>query len=40
MNPYGTEQKCLNIEKDVCASTDCCVLLGGVKCVAGSRMDR
>ena len=37
MNPYGTEQKCLSIEKDVCASTDCCVLLGGVKCVAGNK---
>jgi hypothetical protein len=28
--------KCNALDKNVCASTDCCVLLGGEKCVAGN----
>lgn len=36
-NPMGTEQKCLETKHDTCASTDCCVLLGGVKCVSGNQ---
>jgi hypothetical protein len=28
--------KCNTLDKDVCASTECCVLLGGQKCVAGN----
>lgn len=31
------EEKCLALDKDACASTSCCVLLGGQKCVAGSK---
>jgi hypothetical protein len=30
------EQKCNSLSTDVCASTDCCVMLGGSKCVAGN----
>jgi hypothetical protein len=30
------EEKCMAIEKGACASTSCCVLLGGEKCVAGN----
>jgi hypothetical protein len=30
------EQKCNSLSSDVCASTDCCVFLGGSKCVAGN----
>ena len=29
------EEICNKIDKEVCASTECCVLLGGDKCVAG-----
>jgi len=29
------EKNCNNLEKNVCASTSCCVLLGGDKCVSG-----
>lgn len=29
------EEKCGTLASDVCASTSCCVLLGGKKCVAG-----
>jgi hypothetical protein len=32
---YEREQKCNQISLDSCASTSCCVLLGGEKCVAG-----
>ena len=32
---YEREQKCNQISLDTCASTNCCVLLGGEKCVAG-----
>jgi hypothetical protein len=34
---YEREQKCNQINHDMCASTDCCVLLGGEKCVAGNQ---
>lgn len=30
------EEKCMAIEAESCASTSCCVLLGGQKCVAGN----
>jgi hypothetical protein len=30
------DAKCNDLDKNVCASTDCCVLLGGEKCVAGN----
>lgn len=30
-----TEQSCNALTSDVCASTTCCVLLGGAKCVSG-----
>lgn len=30
------EKKCNSLDKNVCASTECCVLLGGEKCVAGN----
>ena len=30
------EQKCNDIDHNLCASTNCCVLLGGEKCVAGN----
>ena len=30
------EEKCMEIEAGSCASTSCCVLLGGQKCVAGN----
>ncbi len=35
-NVQKIEEKCLALDKDACASTSCCVLLGGEKCVAGS----
>jgi hypothetical protein len=31
------DAKCNALDKNVCASTDCCVLLGGEKCVAGDQ---
>jgi len=31
----GLDQKCQNLDADVCPSTSCCVLLGGEKCFAG-----
>jgi hypothetical protein len=33
---YGLEQKCNSLSSDVCASTECCALLGGQMCVAGN----
>lgn len=33
---YDREQKCNQIDKNICASTSCCVLFGGEKCVAGN----
>jgi hypothetical protein len=35
-NIINTESACLKLDKNTCASTSCCVLLGGGKCVAGS----
>jgi len=32
----NTETSCLKLDKNTCASTTCCVLLGGAKCVAGN----
>ena len=32
----NTEISCLKLDKNTCASTSCCVLLGGEKCVAGN----
>jgi hypothetical protein len=29
-------EKCGTLNKDMCSSTNCCVLMGGTKCVAGS----
>ena len=34
--PLKLEDKCNTLELDTCASTDCCVLLGGQKCVKGN----
>jgi hypothetical protein len=31
------ENECNQLDKNVCASTSCCVLLGGSKCVAGNK---
>jgi len=36
-NTLTQEEKCNRLPKDVCASTECCVLLGGSKCVAGNQ---
>lgn len=33
---YDREQKCNQIDSNTCASTECCALLGGEKCVAGN----
>lgn len=33
---YEIETKCNTLDKNICASTACCVLLGGSKCVAGN----
>jgi len=35
-NKMDMEQKCNALSLDACASTSCCVLLGGQKCVAGN----
>ena len=35
-NTLETETQCGKIGKEACASTSCCVLLGGSKCVAGN----
>lgn len=35
-NKQDINTKCNTLEKDVCGSTECCVLLGGEKCVAGN----
>jgi hypothetical protein len=34
-NIFGLEQACNALDTDTCASTSCCTLLGGQKCVAG-----
>jgi hypothetical protein len=36
INPDTIEQKCNNLNGDTCASTSCCVFLGGAKCVSGN----
>jgi hypothetical protein len=36
-NAIELETQCGKIPKDACASTSCCVLLGGSKCVAGNQ---
>ena len=36
-NPLQIETKCRSLSKDICASTNCCVLLGGASCVAGDK---
>ena len=35
-NPGETEIECNKLNKNTCASTSCCVLLGGSKCVSGN----
>jgi hypothetical protein len=35
-NPDQLEQACQHTDPNICASTSCCVLLGGAKCVSGS----
>jgi len=35
-DPVKIQEKCNNLNAETCASTGCCVLLGGVKCVAGN----
>jgi len=35
--PDMLENKCNQLDKNVCASTSCCVLLGGSKCVSGNQ---
>ena len=35
-SPNTLETKCNTMDKDACASTSCCVLLGGSKCVSGN----
>lgn len=36
-NPTQTELECNKLDKNTCASTSCCALLGGEKCVAGNK---
>lgn len=31
------DKNCNSLDKNVCASTDCCILLGGEKCIAGNQ---
>lgn len=35
--PAKLEEKCSALSAETCASTSCCVLLGGAKCVAGNQ---
>jgi len=35
--PDMLEQKCNQLDSEKCASTECCVLLGGQKCVSGNQ---
>ena len=37
VDPPMIESKCRNIDKNICASVDCCILLGGKKYVAGDK---
>ena len=34
--PDKLEEECNKLDKNICGSTDCCVLLGGSKCVSGN----
>ena len=34
--PEKLEEECAKLDKNICGSTSCCVLLGGSKCVAGN----
>ena len=36
-NPDQLEQACQRMDPNVCASTNCCVLFGGAKCVSGTQ---
>jgi hypothetical protein len=36
INPYELEKNCNKLDTNSCASTSCCVLLGGSKCVSGN----
>jgi hypothetical protein len=36
IDKQGVEEKCNKLDVNTCASTKCCVLLGGSKCVAGN----
>ena len=36
INIFKKDEKCQAIDKSTCASTYCCVLLGGAKCVSGN----
>ena len=35
-DPYQLEEQCKSTDLEKCASTNCCVLLGGSKCVSGN----
>jgi hypothetical protein len=35
-NPLELDKKCSSFDSNMCASTNCCVLLGGDSCVAGN----
>lgn len=35
-NPLQLDDKCGSLPREICASTECCVLLGGQKCVKGN----
>ena len=34
--PEKLEEECAKLDKNICGSTSCCVLLGGSKCVSGT----
>jgi hypothetical protein len=36
-SPSMVENSCRSLNKDTCATTDCCVLFGGATCVAGDQ---
>jgi hypothetical protein len=35
-SPIKKEEECSKLDKNACASTNCCVLLGGSRCVGGN----
>jgi hypothetical protein len=37
ISPITVENSCRSLNKDTCATTDCCVLFGGATCVAGDQ---